>query len=677
VSTEKFSDVAGNLNKDGSEQNNAVSLTIHNTPVDTTLPTIIVGSDKTTLSNGQTATINFSLSEPSNDFSAADVNVIGGTLSNFQGSGTSYTATFTPSTGATSAAVAVSSNTFTDAAGNYNQDGTEPNNAVSMTIGNGNGTGSTDITPPTIIVSSDKSTLSNTQTATMSFTLSEPSSDFSVADVVVLGGTLSNFQGSGTSYTATFTPASGATSAVVWVSSDAFRDGGGNDNKDGADANNAVTLMISAAAVDPMPPTIAISSDKTTLTSAQTATISFNLSEPSSDFTLADVAVVGGTLSNFQGSETSYTATFTPSASSTVDSVISVASQKFKDVAGNFNTDGSDANNSIVIKTSIVQLDTTPPTIALSSDKESLALGQTAMITFALSEPSIDFTASDVSVTGGTLSNFQGNGSSYSALFTPAVNSLNNGSVSVSSNKFHDAAGNFNLDGTDANNLLMMSVNTVVDDISPMLLLSSDKLNLTPGETARIGFTLSENSTSFTLSDVTVVGGTLSNFEGSGATYSATFTPNPGAVSAALFVASNTFSDPAGNVNTDGSDVDNALSFSIQSSALNTAALLSSPAPALMTMQLADPVNIFSINLTDVLSSSTTIGSTQKMLKIDGNANDVVNLSNLLDSGQNTGAWQPNMSIQLDQQSYKYWTHSGNQNAVLLVEDSIQTLNLM
>jgi hypothetical protein len=35
------------------------------------------------------------------------------------------------------------------------------------------------------------------------------------------------------------------------------------------------------------------------------------------------------------------------------------------------------------------------------------------------------------------------------------------------------------------------------------------------------------------------------------------------------------------------------------------------------------------------------------------------------------------MSIQLDQNSYKYWTHSGNQNAVLLIEDSIQTVNLM
>jgi hypothetical protein len=65
------------------------------------------------------------------------------------------------------------------------------------------------------------------------------------------------------------------------------------------------------------------------------------------------------------------------------------------------------------------------------------------------------------------------------------------------------------------------------------------------------------------------------------------------------------------------------------------------------------------------------------MLKIEGDANDVVNLSNLLDSGQNTGAWQANMSIQLDQHSYKYWTHSGNQNAVLLIEDSIQTVNLI
>ena len=44
------------------------------------------------------------------------------------------------------------------------------------------------------------------------------------------------------------------------------------------------------------------------------------------------------------------TATFTPAANSIADGVISVASSKFSDSAGNTNNDGSDANNSISFK---------------------------------------------------------------------------------------------------------------------------------------------------------------------------------------------------------------------------------------------------------------------------------------------------------------------------------------
>jgi hypothetical protein len=105
--------------------------------------------------------------------------------------------------------------------------------------------------------------------------------------------------------------------------------------------------------------------------------------------------------------------------------------------------------------------DVTPPIIAITSNITALTAGQTALITFALSEASTNFTASDVAVSGGTLSNFSGSGTSYTATFIPTANSTTAGVVSVASGVFTDAAGNTNADGLDANNRVSMSVNTV------------------------------------------------------------------------------------------------------------------------------------------------------------------------------------------------------------------------
>jgi Ca2+-binding RTX toxin-like protein len=680
VPSNKFTDLSGNLNKDGLESNNIATMMIRNGGVikpDPVSPTIAITCNKAALKTGETATITFTLSEGSTDFIKDDITVTGGSLGNLVLSTSNplvYTATFTPTAGATAAKISVDSSKFTDAAGNANQDGTDANNAVSMTIGNGSS--SNDTTPSTIIVSCDKTSLSKGQTAMINFSLSEPSTDFTLADVTVVGGTLSNFQGSGTSYTATFTPSPGATTAAVLVSSNTFRDAAGNYNQDGTEANNAVSMTISNTPVDTTPPTIIVGSDKFTLSNTQTAAVSFTLSEASTDFALSDVTVIGGTLSNFQGSGVNYTATFTPTAGAT-SAAIQVSSDKFSDAAGNLNKDGSDTNNAVSLTINNTPVDTTPPTIIVGSDKTTLSSTQTATLTFTLSEPSTDFSISDVVVLGGSLSNFQGSGTSYTATFTPLPSSTS-ALAWVSSDAFGDATGHYNNDGDDANNAISLTISSAfVDPMPPTIAINSDKTTLTNAQTAIISFNLSEPSNNFTSEDVSVVGGTLSNFQGSGTSYTATFTPNPGAVSAALFVTSGTFADPSGNVNLDGSDVNNALSFSIQSAVVQTTSLSSAPVPSLLSMQLDDPVDTFSINLSDVLLSGTTIGSTQTMLKIEGDANDVVNLSNLLDSGQNTGAWQANMSIQLDQNSYKYWTHSGNQNAVLLIEDSIQTVNLM
>lgn len=101
-----------------------------------------------------------------------------------------------------------------------------------------------DTTPPTISLSSGTSSISYTQTANITFTLSEASSNFTVSDVNVTGGSVSNFSGSGTNYTATFAPAAGAVVATIRVASGAFTDAAGNANNDGFEANNSLSFTI-------------------------------------------------------------------------------------------------------------------------------------------------------------------------------------------------------------------------------------------------------------------------------------------------------------------------------------------------------------------------------------------------------------------------------------------------
>lgn len=109
-----------------------------------------------------------------------------------------------------------------------------------------------------------------------------------------------------------------------------------------------------------------------------------------------------------------------------------------------------------------VLADNVKPTISLSTSDGFLYAGETAEISFTLSETSSNFTASDVTVSGGTLSNFSGEGMNYSATFIPSRNSTVNGVISVASGTFSDVAGNLNGDGADANNRLTIPTNTLL-----------------------------------------------------------------------------------------------------------------------------------------------------------------------------------------------------------------------
>ena len=100
----------------------------------------------------------------------------------------------------------------------------------------------------------------NPDTATITFVLSEATS-FSLSAVSVSSsqvngvdtpdGTLSNLQGSGTLYTASFTPRAGLSgTATLSIASGVISDLAGNSNVDGGDANNRVSISVNTVTPD-------------------------------------------------------------------------------------------------------------------------------------------------------------------------------------------------------------------------------------------------------------------------------------------------------------------------------------------------------------------------------------------------------------------------------------------
>ncbi|WP_239231470.1 DUF4347 domain-containing protein, partial [Comamonas aquatica] len=200
----------------------------------------------------------------------------------------------------------------------------------------------------------------------------------------------------------------------------------------------------------------------------------------------------------------------------------------------------------------LVTIDTTAPTLGITSNVSTLKIGETATITFTFSEDpgntfTWDGTTGDVVVTGGTLSAISGTGTTRTATFTPAANT-NGGtaSITVVASAYTDAAGNAGGAG--------VTPTLSFDALTPTLSITSNVSALKIGETATITFTFSEDpGSTFTwdgnAGDVVVSGGTLSAISGSGLTRTATFTPTAGIDSstASITVAAGSYNDVAGN----------------------------------------------------------------------------------------------------------------------------------
>jgi hypothetical protein len=284
----------------------------------------------------------------------------------------------------------------------------------------------------------------------LNFSISESVNNFIASDITVQGGTLSNFQGAASSYTATYTAGFNGAISTVSVGNGKFSDSAGNFNLDGADADNLVTFFV-------LTPDVTLNAS--TATANEGSVASFNLSVTNVVAgTLIPYKISGVSAIDITNGLTDGFALVDATGKATIS--LPIYEDEISEGPETLTVTALSKSSSIIINDS--SKDKTPPTIKLLADTDTLAAGQSKKITFFLSEPSTNFTLSDVAVTGGTLSNWVSYGDTYTALFTPNTNSTANGTVSVASGVFTDAAGNANADGTDANNTVTLSVNTVI-----------------------------------------------------------------------------------------------------------------------------------------------------------------------------------------------------------------------
>jgi len=203
----------------------------------------------------------------------------------------------------------------------------------------------------------------------------------------------------------------------VWATAPYLHDGSAATLADAITAHQGVTLSAAdmskliafVASIDdapttaPLPFTLALTTPAATVSAPFTVTAAFNAS--ASGFTLSDIVVVNGIVSNFSGSGASYTFRVTPTAAGLV--TVSVPANAATDST----TLGNLASN--VLSVSYLNGDTTPPTVALATPVSSVA-GPFA-VTATFSESVSGLLASEFVVTNGTVTALSGAGAVWSA----------------------------------------------------------------------------------------------------------------------------------------------------------------------------------------------------------------------------------------------------------------------
>ncbi|MGO5564776.1 BapA/Bap/LapF family large adhesin [Acinetobacter baumannii] len=478
--------------------------------VDATAPTLAITTDDLALAAGEDANITFTFSEAVAGFDVSDITVVGGTLTGLTTTDNiTWTAVFTPDGTGTAPSIAVADGSYTDLAGNLGTgdvlDGTD-----GFVV---------DLVAP-VVTFADVST--NDTTPALTGTIDDPTATVVVTVDGVDYPAVNNGDGTWTLADNTLPVLADGPHTVSVTATDV--------------AGNVSTPVTGTVTVDATAPTLAITTDDLALAAGEDANITFTFSEAVAGFDVSDITVVGGTLTGLTTTDNiTWTAVFTPDGTGTAPS-IAVADGSYTDLAGNLGTgDVLDGTDGFVV-------DLVAPVVTFADVSTN---DTTPALTGTIDDP----TATVVVTVDGVDYPAVNNGDGTWTLADNTLPVLADGPHTVSVTAT-DVAGNVSTPVTGT---------VTVDATAPTLAITTDDLALAAGEDANITFTFSEAVAGFDVSDITVVGGTLTGLTTTdNITWTAVFTPDGTGTAPSIAVADGSYTDLAGNLGTgdvlDGTD---------------------------------------------------------------------------------------------------------------------------
>jgi hypothetical protein len=498
-----------------------------------TTPGVTMTASPQIISSNQNTTITATFNIIPTGFAAKDISYNTGTVTGPTATGNPrvFTLAFSNTAGSTVIPVVAIS------AGSWSSSYTPTIPATSY--GGASITLATDLVAPTVTATSSALTLKAGQTATITITFSEVVTGFTVDDIVLTSasGTLSNFAAAANNnsiYTCTFTPTPNTTQTNVKfnIPGGSATDAAGNPN---VAATNQASITLSVVR-----PTVAITDDNTG-TAGPAVNYTFTLSEASSDFVVGDITVGNGTKGVLaRVSPSVYTLPVTPTVNATGNMTVDVPAGTFTNAAGNSN---------LAATQNVQPFDTMPISVTLSSSLAVYKQNSVGTITATFNKVPVGFELKDLTSDNGTFGSFAATTDTkvFTATFTPTPGStVSNPGIGITAGSYKDAANN--------NGAAGVLTGVTMDMISPTVTITSSVATVKKGQTATITFTFSESVTGFTITDIVCPNGTMSNFLGSGTTYTALFTPTPEstATSSNITISAGTYTDVAGNSGTAG-----------------------------------------------------------------------------------------------------------------------------
>ena len=529
VEAGKVSDDAGN--------SNPVSNTIKWT-FTKSAPTMAVSHPTYTsgsINNKTSVDISFTASESITNFTSNDIIVTNGSVSYFAGNGTDYVATVVPSnlTTKSTISVVVPASSFQDS---YAIQNSLPSNTFSWVF---------DPVSPTLGISStvESGANNNSTSLQLTFTFSKEIVSFTTSNLSITNATVTNISGSGTVYTGTLTPMTESitdkVTTKVIIPKDSIEDLAGNKNE--VASNEFIWTY------DGGPPTIEIYS--TDMNSGDTNNkdsidLVFTSSKDITNFTASDIIVTNGSVDAFTGDGSLYYATLLvdstlDSSSGEISAFVDVNS--FIDSAGNLNDTSSNKF--------VWHYDDEPVllTISETNDVSNNSTTNDDYLSFEItSSKQIDYYNNDLlSIVNGSAFSFEVDASNTKLAFNVSpVESNTTVSVIANAGFIVSTLGTSNTVATD-------EFKWTYDGEAPIITFSSPFIEngtVTSVQDISMEISISEVPLSFSQSDIAVTNGTISNFSGSGTSYTFDLSVTSEGTARVYIPTDNSITDAANNV---------------------------------------------------------------------------------------------------------------------------------